>query len=131
MSKLSYKEQVTQNVINELGDDNIHTFEQAIKTWWMVPRRDSGLRLTNVGDLSFRLAKMEYFNFDFMFKEPMSWNSFILALNKKIMCPYYIAVNKNEGGVKTPFIRLYDSKIAMLVGLYGSLYEYLESIKER
>jgi hypothetical protein len=130
MTKLHYKEQVTKNVILELGDDSVWSFEEALKKWWMVPRSDRGLRLTEAGDLAFRYAKIEFFNFDFTIAETINWHSFILELNKKIRCPYYIAVNRVEDS-KKPYIRLYDSKIALLINLYGNINEYLESIKVR
>jgi len=131
MTKLHYKEQVTKNVILELGDDSVWTFEEALKKWWMVPRSDRGLRLTEAGDLAFRYAKIEFFNFGFTIVETSNWHSFILELNKKIRCPYYIGVNKNDGGSRSPYIRLYDSKIALLINLYGNINEYLDSIKVR
>ena len=54
----------------------------------------------------------------------------MLELNKKIKCPYYIVV-KQEGKDSQPYIRLYDSKIAMLVELYGDMVSYLNSIQTR
>ena len=52
----------------------------------------------------------------------------IEELNKKIKCPYYMGVNK-DGKKSFPYIRFYDSKIAMMVSLYGNVNEYLDSIK--
>jgi hypothetical protein len=55
----------------------------------------------------------------------------MLEINKKIKCPYYLGVNKIEGKKKKLYMRLYDSKIAMLIELYGNLIGYLDSIKVR
>jgi len=130
MSKLSYKELVTQKIVKELNDDSLYTYEEAMKKWWMVPRLDGGLRLTDIGDLSFRYAKIEFYNYDFpiISSNGNGWHSYLLDLNKKLKCPYYIGVNKVEDS-KKPYIRLYDSKIAMLVSLYGNISEYLKSVK--
>ena len=51
--------------------------------------------------------------------------------SKKIKCPYYFGVNKNDMKEKEAYIRLYDSKIAMMVQLYGDIHSYLESVKAR
>jgi hypothetical protein len=40
-----------------------------------------------------------------------------------------LGVNKIEGKKKKPYIRLYDSKIAMMIELYGDIVGYLDSIK--
>lgn len=132
MTKLSYKELVTHQIIKELDIDGpTWTQEEAMKKWWMVQRPDGGLRLTDIGDLSFRYAKIEFYNYDFVIDSSGGgWHSYLLELNKKLKCPYYIGVNKVEDS-KKPFIRLYDSKIAMLVSLYGNISEYLKSVKVR
>lgn len=130
MTKLSYKELVTEKIIKELNDETLWQFDDAMKKWWMVPRLDGGLRLTDVGDLAFRYAKIEYYNYDFAIitNSGGGWHTYLLELNKKLKCPYYIGVNKVEDS-KKPFIRLYDSKIAMMVSLYGNISDYLKSVK--
>lgn len=131
MTKPSYKEIVTKTVIKELNDDAIWNFDDAMKQWWMISRLDGGLRLTEPGDLAFRYAKIEYYNYDFVINDTTSsWHTYLLELNKKLKCPYYIGVNKVNDS-KKPFIRLYDSKVAMMVSLYGNISDYLKSIKVR
>jgi hypothetical protein len=128
----SYKELVTEKVIKELDDDTLWQFDDAMRKWWMVQRIDGGLRLTDQGDLAFRYAKIEFYNYDFIIDAKFGggWHSYLIELNKKLKCPYYIGVNKVEDS-KKPFIRLYDSKIAMLVSLYGNISDYLKSVKVR
>lgn len=131
MTKLSYKELVTQQIIKELDIDGpTWTQDEAMKKWWMVQRPDGGLRLTDIGDLSFRYAKIEFYNYDFFINSSNGWHNYLLELNKKLKCPYYIGVNKVNDS-KQPFIRLYDSKIAMMVSLYGSISDYIKSVKVR
>jgi len=125
MNKIRYKEQLTKTVIDQLSDTT-WSYEEAIKKWWFNPR--GGLRLTQVGDLELRFAKIEHYDHDFEASKKYSWYAFILDLDKKIKCPYYIDVNKSDKGNK-PFIRLYDSRISMLLNLYGDLDSYLHSIK--
>jgi hypothetical protein len=99
--------------------------------WWMTMRSlNGGLRLTDMGDLAFRHAHLEYFEHPLQIKIDDGWYNILLELNQKIACPYYIGVNKEKEKVG-PYIRLYDSKISMLVTLYGDFFSYLNSIKAR
>ena len=122
------KLKITQAVLAQLPSTN-YPIETTIKDWWFT-KSNEGLRLTLVGDTSFRLAQIEYFDLPLEVKQ-VNWHKFILDCSKKIKCPYYIGVNKNEHKQKEAFIRMYDSKIAMLTTLYGSIQEYLESVKGR
>ena len=122
------KLKITQAVLAQLPSTN-YPIETTIKDWWFT-KSNEGLRLTLVGDTSFRLAQIEYFDLPLEVKQ-VNWHKFILDCSKKIKCPYYIGVNKTENKQKQAFIRIYDSKIAMLTTLYGSIQEYLESVKGR
>ena len=126
MTKPTYKEQVTQTVLDQLEGD-YWTFENAMKKWWQNPRRDVGLRLSPMGDREFKNAGMEYSDHEIK-KVGKSYYGFIIELSRKIKCPYYIDVSKSETG-NIPYIRLYDSRIAMMLTLYGDLDSYLDSIK--
>jgi hypothetical protein len=128
MTKKSLKHIITEAVLSQT--DHQITFDEAMQKWWMTMRQTSGLRLTEMGDLAFRFAQIEYYNYDFNIKLDNGWHAFILDLNKKIKCPYYIGVNKLKDS-KQPYIRLYDSKIAVMVSLYGNINDYLKSIKVR
>lgn len=127
MTKLNYKEQITQTVLNQLDDSSLN-FNKAFKEWWMNPRRDGGLRLTSVGDLSFRFAGLEFHDHGFS-HTGKSYNQFTLELDKKIKCPFYIDVNTSSEKSYKAFIRLYDDRISMMLNLYGDLDSYLDSIK--
>ena len=122
------KLKITHAVLAQLPSSN-YPIETTIKDWWFT-KSNEGLRLTLVGDTSFRLAQIEYFDLPLEVKQ-VNWHKFILDCSKKIKCPYYIGVNKSENKQKEAFIRIYDSKIAMLTALYGSIQEYLESVRAR
>ena len=120
----SIKYQITEIVLSEIPEhmrDKDVTIDDLLFKWWQTGRQD-GLRLSDAGNDAFKLADIEYFDFESK-QENQSWHSFLLEINKKIKCPFYL------GKDKKPYIRLYDSKIAMLLTLYGSLNDYLESIK--
>jgi len=130
-SPKSYKEKITEAVLQEIPEPYIYVYRElpisrVIFLWWYTGRQD-GLRLTDDGVNAFELAQLEFYDINFQVKN-ISYANFLLELNKKIKCPYYIGVNKNERA-KVFYIRLYDSKIAMMLKLYGDLQEYLASIK--
>lgn len=122
----SKKELITEALLKELPNSGL-SLDRAIFLWWFTGRQE-GLRLTDVGLAAFQQAEIEFYDHEFR-QDGQSYYSFISELTKKIKCPYYIGVNKNDSGKKF-YIRLYDSKIAMMVKLYGTLQEYLESTKE-
>jgi len=126
MTKKSLKHIITETVLNQA--DHQISFDEAMKRWWMTMRQDSGLRLTEMGDLSFRFADIAFYDYDFDIRLDDGWHNFILTMNKKIKCPYYVGLNKSKD-VKQPYIRLYDSKIAVMVSLYGNINDYLKSVK--
>ena len=132
MSRLTYKEKVTSAVLTQLPDGHAEiTQTEAMKKWWVNLRREGGLRLNELGDMSFRLAEIEFYQYEFNPKELANGNSFhvtMMELDKKIQCPYYIGVNKLDKK-NIPFIRFYDSKIAIMVSLYGDVAGYVNSIK--
>ena len=96
--------------------------------WWMT-RRGKGLRLTDAGDQAFRLAEIEFFDYEVSPSKEKSYYTYLLELNHKINCPYYLGAVKVEGKKGKPYIRLFDSKVAMMIVLYGTINDYLESAK--
>ena len=130
MSK-SLKETITEVVLTQLPEslqqEKNTTTDKLLFRWWMTGRQD-GLRLTDIGDLAFRTADIEYYQYELKLQPETQYHAYILELNKKIKCPYYMGVNK-DGKKAFPYIRFYDSKIAMMISLYGNVNEYLDSIK--
>jgi len=123
------KETITDAVLDQLSGPKV-TSEKAMKIWWFTQPSSTNLRLTPPGDQALRDAEIEFFDLPISI-DPSAWYSFITRCGKKLKCPYYIGVNKVENEKKSPFIRLYDSKIAVVMTLYGDIHSYLDSIKER
>lgn len=126
--KKSKKYLITEAVLKQLPPTD-QPIDKIINEWWFT-RSSEGLRLSALGDLSFRHAQIEFFNLPLKITQD-NWHKFILDCSKKIKCPYYFGVNKNDLKEKEAYIRLYDSKIAMMVQLYGDIHSYLESVKAR
>jgi len=128
----SHKLIITEAVLAELPSSQSvdSTADGLMMRIWMSGRQD-GLRLTEYGDFIFRMAEIEYYQSVFKLREGTSEHAYVMEINKKIKCPFYLGVNKIEGKKKQPYIRLYDSKIAMMIELYGDIVSYLDSIKVR
>lgn len=126
----SLKQIITEAVLAELPANKSidSTADNLMIRIWISGRQD-GLRLTEYGDFIFRMAEIEYYQCDFKLRDGMSDHAYLVEINKKIKCPYYLGVNKVEGKKKQPYMRLYDSKIAMMIELYGDILTYLDSIK--
>lgn len=129
------KIKITEAVVKELPEasrKDIDDVDKILSRWWATGRQ-TGLRLTEIGDLNFRLAEIEFYDFnlekDIRQNPSIEWNNFLLECNRKIKCPYYLGVNK-VNNKNTIYVRFYDSKIAMMVELYGSIKDYLNSVKE-
>ena len=119
------KETITEAVLTQLPSSG-YTVNQVLNDWWMT-KSNEGLRLSAMGDMAFRHAEIEFFDLPLKVTQH-NWHKFILDCSKKIKCPYYIGVNKEK---KETYIRLYDSKIAVVMTLYGDIHSYLDSIKVR
>lgn len=129
-NRKTHKELITEAVLAELpGLRTDRGLEEYIKTWWFT-KSGTGLRLLPAGDQAFRTAEIEFFDVPLSVKH-VSWYAFLSDCSKKLKCPYFIGLNKIEGQKNQPYIRLYDSKIAMMLTLYGDIHSYLESIKVR
>jgi hypothetical protein len=121
---------ITKAIYDNLPDDNPYKevpIEKLVFRWWWTRRSTEGLRLNEEGMTVFSLLDLEYFDFDF----PLSAEAhpYIgVTLGKKISCPYFIGFKNRL--YKSAYIRIYDSKIAMLITLYGGVKDYLESIKK-
>jgi len=124
------KQTITEAVLAELPQID-KPVDKVMFEWWMTASSGDSLRLSDIGDLHFRLAEIEYYQCVIKPIKKESYYSFITDLSKKIKCPYYMGVNKVAGQKSEPYIRLYDSKIAMMMTLYGDIHSYLDSIKVR
>lgn len=127
----SEKEKITEVVLSELPlDHQDHTipFDTLMFKWWATSRQE-GLRLTEHGDKAFKDADLAHYdyNIDITQLGEITWLKFLTDVNKKINCPYYLQLHKKISKTQY-FIRLYDSKIAMLVSLHGSIEKYLKTV---
>lgn len=123
------KKRITQAIYDNLPDNNPFQelpVEKLVFRWWSTGRNSTGLRLSEEGKTAFDLAEIEYYDFPYEM-DATTFPYKVLIIGKKINCPFYIGFKNRL--YKSAYIRIYDSKIAMLINLYGSFTEYLESTK--
>lgn len=130
------KRDLTQALIDILEIDQSkpkNTINYLLFKWWATGRSGSGLRLSEDGMIAFSHAEIEYYDFPVFSNEKYKeikkedLKKFTLNLGKKLKCPWYIGLKNHQS--KSAYIRIYDSKIAMMITLYGSFLEYIESAK--
>lgn len=117
LSKLDY----TQQILKQLPVDDQLSEDYALSLWWYDIRPDSGLRLSAEGCIVFGLAGIVSYEFDVPLDTPAKPVT-LLVLNKKLTCPYYIAVGKK------PRLVLFGSKEATMYSLYGDVNKFIASI---
>lgn len=115
------REEIVKKILL-LNDQNLDNLAEAMNTWWVNIRSNGGLELTKTGDYEFLKAKLYYECFEFC--KNYNYNSvFYLKLNKFFPCPYFLfTVTKKR------YIRVYDSRITMLIHLHGNIHEYINSL---
>lgn len=133
------KKQLTEIIINQLPDNSLYKtipIDKTIARWWMTGWHTDNLRLTIDGKFAFDEAKIEFFDFALFteeeFKSRKNSKKFyndhkFLTKLKNIDCPFYIG-QKTQQYISS-YIRVYDSKIAVMIGLYGNIENYLESFR--
>lgn len=128
------KEEITQVIFDNLPEINPWkdlSIDKLYTKWWITGRSSQGLRLSDEGKNAFDLAEIEYYEYPLFDNKNQTGNikmaSFTINLGKKVKCPFYIGLKTNQA--KSAYIRLYDSKVAMMVSLYGSFYDFFNSTK--
>lgn len=116
------KKLITEKIL-ELLEIKDYDLEKMLYLYWYAPNYNT-MRLSSAGNEAFISAQIEYFDFNFELKNMFSYNKLFVGLGKKIKCPYYLNFVKQD-----VTLRIFDSKIAMLITLYGSVDLYLESVE--
>jgi hypothetical protein len=113
------KQQLTQQILNQLPVDDRPSFELALKSWWQDIREDSGLRLSMSGYDAFKFLKIDQYEFDFV---KVLSPSFLMTLDRKLDCPYYLKAGK------TTKLIMFGSKQAVMYSLYGDINRFISAI---
>jgi len=133
------KPAITKVVLSQLKDSKYASYpdEKLYFAWWHTGRTGTSLRLTDEGALAFEEANITYYHFSTPInpKHTKTYNpkKFLLTMSKKMKCPYWLGQSdqKDKKGRICQVsleVKVYDNQIAMLINLYGGVFEYLESV---
>lgn len=116
------KIELTRQLVEQLPPGS-WTVDQARITWWYNFRDGGGMRLTKSGyDAFVNELEIENYQYDIPKKAKFTYGT-VLALDKRLQSPYYLARDKGAF-VKIVF---FGSKEAVLVNLYGDIEKFLNN----
>jgi len=117
---------IFENIPDEMNPWHDRTLDSLVSDWWMTKRSPSCYRLSDTGNRAFQLAEIQGYEFPLKLTEKDQYTSLFKRglLSKKINCPYFIGL-KNQR-VSSAYIIVYDSRVAMMITLYGNILEYLK-----
>lgn len=129
------KQLITEIVIKELPDgheDKLLTPDDLFIKYWITGRSGDVMRLTKQGYNAFVAAGLQEYSYNIYLRSlshklnNIKVNQLTLLMGKLLECPWYltIAVEPNEEG-KSFSLKIFDSKVAMMINLYGSVEDYL------
>jgi hypothetical protein len=124
LNKTKITEILYQNLKDKLEPDI--DVNKLYKRYWFTGRSTKNLRLTDEGKKAFEMLDVEFFEFH-LNTDTDRFNYHVINIGKKLKTPFWIGF-KNRF-YKSAYIRIYDSKTAMLITLYGSFKEYMETKK--
>ena len=125
LDKVHYTTILYKHLKNDL-EPNLDV-SKLYKRYWFTGRSTKNLRLTDEGKNAFDKLDLEFFEFH-LNTTTDRFNYHVINIGKKLKTPFWIGFRNRY--YKSAYIRIYDSKVAMLINLYGTFDEYLTSIKK-
>jgi hypothetical protein len=96
--------------------------DEAMITWWQNIREDGGLRLTYEGFYVFENL-LELSSYTFELPEKLLTPKNLLALDRRMTCPYYMVNNR-----KLNKLVMFGSREAMMATLHGNIQQFITSL---
>lgn len=125
---MNNKEKITKIIFDSLPEYNPwreKSLDKLVSDWWMTKRSSSCYRLSDTGNHAFQLADIQGYEFPLKLTDKEQYTKLFNRglLSKKINCPYFIGLKNQKA--QSAYIIVYDSKVAMMITLYGTVLEYL------
>jgi hypothetical protein len=118
---------VVKRILDIIKPDNTdEDVNIAMKTWWQNIRRTGGFSLSNTGAEMFKRADLEYHEIDYgIVLNSLSATAFAAILDKKMPAPFFLIFQNRR-----KYIRVYDSRMALMMALYDDINAYLDSLED-
>lgn len=127
MIQFATRDQITSAVLKILMPDHSkEDLHKAKVTWWQNFRSTGGFGLTFNGSKAFQNAEIEYQEYEISRVATVTGLGYSSLLDKKMIVPYYFYVDKGIFKIK-----VYDSRVSMLIVLYDSVMDYVNSLPSR
>lgn len=118
------REEITKQVLSQINPEyKLDDLRNAMSTWWVNIRDSGGLGLTERGNECFMEANLERYAFK-IDKPTPSLAVYAVEIDRKFPSPYHLKYIKRDR-----YIIVYDTRIATMVQLYGSVSEYVNSLE--
>lgn len=128
MTKFASRDQVTSAVLGilmpEYAAEELH---RAKITWWQNFRRTGGFALTLKGSEAFRDAEIEFEEYDIGTAGVVTGMGMSAVLANKMVVPYHFYIDNR----RTMRVKIYDSRASMMIVIYDTVKEYLDSLPDR
>lgn len=117
---------IVKKILDNINTDyNQEDIKTAMKSWWTNIRENGGLRLSHTGSIYFSMAGLTHWDIDItknknLFKKA----KYQILLGTRLPTPFYLHSKT------TPYIRIYDSRIVVLINLHGGLLPYLDTLSQ-
>jgi hypothetical protein len=126
MKFITDRKLITETVLREINPEyDDWALDHAIKSWWQNPRKIGGLMLTPSGDKAFDAAGIEAHTFPIT--EVFSKYYYIM-MDRHMLCPHFVDFSMMNTKNGLPTIRIYDSRIALMVDLYDNFPNYFRTL---
>ena len=128
MTKFASRHVVTSTVLRILTPD--YTEEDLHKaniTWWQNFRRSGGFALTFKGTEAFMSAEIEFEEYEIGTVGLVTGMGMSSVLANKMVVPYHFYID----GRSTMKVKIYDSRVSMMIVIYGGVKEYLDTLPNR
>ena len=114
------KPTLTQELITRYPD--APSLDEAMVSWWQNIQDDGGLRLTYEGFYVFENL-LELSSYSFELPEKLLTPKNLLALDRRMTCPYYMVNNR-----KLNKLVMFGSREAMMATLHGDMQRFITSL---
>lgn len=118
---------ITKKILAIINPEHtVLDLDTAMVTWWKNIRSTGGFGLTYAGSKAFEKAEIAFQEFDEGDSGYIGNMGLSLLLDSKMTTPYYFYSDQRRQKIK-----IYDSRIAMLITLHESVGAYLKTLEQR